>query len=63
MPLIPTFGRQRQADVYELRAGLVYRVSSSTASATQRNCVSKTDRQRTEREREREKPKSILQCP
>jgi hypothetical protein len=31
MPLIPVFGRQRQADLYELEASLVYIVSSMTA--------------------------------
>jgi hypothetical protein len=38
-PLIPALGRQKQA-VYELEASLVYRVSSRTARATQRNPVS-----------------------
>jgi hypothetical protein len=37
MPLIPALGRQRQADPYELKARLVYKVSSRTARATQRN--------------------------
>jgi hypothetical protein len=40
MPLIPALGRQRQAD-FEFEASLVYRVSSRTARATQRNPVSK----------------------
>jgi hypothetical protein len=39
MPLIPTLGRQRQTDHYEFEASLVYRVSSRTARATQRNHV------------------------
>jgi hypothetical protein len=39
-PLIPALGRQRQADS-EFEASLVYRVSSRTARATQRNPVSK----------------------
>ena len=34
-------GRQRQADLCESKAGLVYRVSSRTAKATPRNPVSK----------------------
>jgi hypothetical protein len=38
MPLIPAFRRQR---IYEFEASLVYRVSSMTARATQRNPVSK----------------------
>jgi hypothetical protein len=37
VPLIPALGRQRQT---ELEASLVYRVSSRTARATQRNPVS-----------------------
>ena len=40
MPLIPALGRQRQADLCEFGARLVYRVSSRTANATQRNHVS-----------------------
>jgi hypothetical protein len=39
MPLIPALGRQRQVDFWE--ASLVYRVSSRTARAIQRNPVSK----------------------
>jgi hypothetical protein len=39
-PLIPALGRQRQED-HEFEASLVYRVSSRTARATQRNPVSK----------------------
>jgi hypothetical protein len=39
MPLIPVLGRQRQADLYEFEASLVYRVSSRTARGTQRNHV------------------------
>jgi hypothetical protein len=39
-PLIPALGRQRQEDS-EFEASLVYRVSSRTARATQRNPVSK----------------------
>jgi hypothetical protein len=40
MPLIPALGRQRQTDS-EFEASLVYRVSSRTARATQRNPVPK----------------------
>jgi hypothetical protein len=40
MPLIPALGRQRQG-ISEFEASLVYRVSSRTARATQRNPVSK----------------------
>ena len=41
MPLIPALRRQRQVDLCELEASLVYRVSSWTARAIQRNPVSK----------------------
>jgi hypothetical protein len=38
-PLIATCGRQRQADLWAFEASLVYRMSSRTARATQRNSV------------------------
>ena len=41
MPLIPALRRQRQVDLCEFEASLVYRVSSRTARATQRNPVKK----------------------
>ena len=40
-PLIPAFGRQRQVDLCEFEASLVYRVSSRTDRVTQRNSVLK----------------------
>jgi hypothetical protein len=40
MPLIPVLKRQRQADLCEFKASLVYRVNFRTARATQRNPVS-----------------------
>jgi hypothetical protein len=40
--VIPALGRQRQADLCELQASLIHRVSSKAARATQRNPVSKT---------------------
>jgi hypothetical protein len=40
MPLIPALGRQRQR-ISEFEASLVYRVSSRTDRAIQRNSVSK----------------------
>ena len=39
MPLIPALGRQRQADLCEFKASLVYIVSSRPARATQGNPV------------------------
>ena len=41
-------GRQRQGDLCELEASLVYRVSSRSARATQRNPDSKTNKGVTE---------------
>jgi hypothetical protein len=40
MPLVPALGRQRQVDIHAFKPSLVYRVSSRTARATQRNPVS-----------------------
>lgn len=37
MVLIPGFGRQRQADLFEFKTSLVYKVGSRTARATWRN--------------------------
>jgi hypothetical protein len=44
MPLIPALSRQRQADFF--KATLVYKVSSRTARAIQRNPVSKNQKKR-----------------
>jgi hypothetical protein len=44
-PLIPALGRQRQVDL-EFEASLVYRVSSRTARAIQRNPVSKNQKKK-----------------
>ena len=37
MPLIPALRRQRQVDLCEFKARLIYRVSFKIARATQRN--------------------------
>ena len=42
-PLVPVLGRQRQAELCEFEASLVYRVSSRIARATQRTPVSKAN--------------------
>ena len=42
MPLVPTLRRQRQVDLCQFEASLVYRVSSRAARTTQRNPVSKS---------------------
>jgi hypothetical protein len=41
MHLTPALNRQRQADLCDFEASLVYRASSRTAKATERNPVSK----------------------
>jgi hypothetical protein len=41
MPLIPALGRQKQVDLCESEASLVYRASFRIARATERNYVSK----------------------
>jgi hypothetical protein len=43
--LLPALRKQRQADLSEFEASLVYRVSPRTARATQRNPVSKQQQQ------------------
>ena len=54
--LIPALGRQRQADLCELMASLIYIASSRPGKATVRSCfkLRKKERDR-ERERERER--------
>jgi hypothetical protein len=44
MPLIPALGRKGR-QISEFEGSLVYRVSSRTARATQRNLVSKNNKQ------------------
>jgi hypothetical protein len=52
MPLIPALGRQgRGRRISEFEASLVYRVSSSTARATQRNPVSKKPKKKKKRKK------------
>jgi hypothetical protein len=41
MPLVPLLGRQKQVNFFEFEASLVYRVSSRTANARQRDPVLK----------------------
>ena len=54
-PLIPKLKRQRQVDLCEFEASLVYKSSSRTARATQGNSVSEKKKRKKEREREKEK--------
>ena len=48
-PLIPVLGRQRQW-ISEFKASLVYKVSSKTVRATQRNPVSKNKTKQTNKQ-------------
>lgn len=41
MPLIPVFCRQRQVGPCDFKASPMYRASSRTVMATQRNCLKK----------------------
>jgi hypothetical protein len=53
MPLIPALGKQRQVDLCEFKPILVYRVSSKTDKATQRNPVSQNKQiNKTKRQKE-----------
>jgi Sec-independent protein translocase protein TatA len=56
-PLIPALGRQRQAWISEFKASLIYRVSSRTARATQRNPVSKNQNQNQNQTKQNNPPK------
>jgi hypothetical protein len=61
MPLIPALGRQRQVD-FEFEASLVYKVSSRTARAIQRNPVLKNkQKQQQQQQKPRKKTKQKQQ--
>jgi hypothetical protein len=53
-PLIPALGRQRQA-ISEFEASLVYKVSSWTAMAIQRNPVSKNKTKQNKKQKQTNK--------
>lgn len=67
MPLIPGLGRQRQADLYEFEATLIYLASFRTAKALQRDPVlksknnnnNKKNQNKTEKENNPHKPQKI----
>ena len=50
-PLIPKLKRQRQVDLCEFEASLVYKSSSRTARATQGNSVSEKKKERKKRKK------------
>ena len=49
-----TLGKQRLADPYELKANLVYKSSSRTARATQRNPLSKQNKAKPKKTKKKE---------
>jgi hypothetical protein len=53
MPLIPALGSQRQEDLWEFKASLVYRASSRTARATQKPYFKKKKKNKRRRRRKR----------
>jgi hypothetical protein len=58
MPLIPVVGRQRQEDLFEFEARLVYKENSKTAKAiTQRKTVSTPPPHPKKRKRKRKEKK------
>ena len=59
MPLIPALGRQRQR-ISEFKASLVYKVSSRTARATQKNPVSKKNQKKKRKKEKKKKEKKEL---
>ena len=59
-PLIPALRRQRQVDVYEFEASLVYRSSSRTARATQKNPALKKKKEEESAEHTQNKPSLSL---
>jgi hypothetical protein len=57
MLLILALWRQTQVDFCEFEASLVYKVSSRTARATQRNPVSKNQKKKKKRKKRKKKKK------
>jgi hypothetical protein len=51
MPLIPAVGNQRQMELCEFEASLVYLVISGTARDTQRSCLNKQTNKQTSSEK------------
>jgi hypothetical protein len=60
MPLIPALRRQRQEDLYEFEASLVYRVSARTARTTQRNLSRKTSKNKNKNKKLEVKSVSLM---
>jgi hypothetical protein len=62
-PFIPALGRQRQADLCEFDASLVYKVSFRTARATQRNPVYKNQKNQSNKQTKKNHTNPINQPP
>jgi hypothetical protein len=62
-PLISAFGRQRQVDLCEFEASLVYKGSSRTVRATQRNPVSKGKQKQKQKKKMPRRQESLLPPP
>jgi hypothetical protein len=52
MPLVPVLRRQRQVDLCEFKANLVYRESSGIARAAQRNPIWKKASKQTNKQKQ-----------
>jgi hypothetical protein len=59
-PLIPALGGGRGRQISEFKASLVYRVSSRTARTTQRNPISKNQKQNKTKQQNKNKKKNSL---
>jgi len=62
-PLILALGRQKQKNLCEFEASLVYRVSSGTARATWRNFVSKKNQTKTKQPKPKTKTQTKTKKP
>ena len=64
MPLIPAHRRQKQVNLCEFEASLVYRVSVRTGfKATQRNLVSKYSKNKTNKQENKTKQRILTMAP
>lgn len=55
MPFIPALERQKQQDLCQFNANLVYRVNSRVAKATERNFLLKKQKLKTETDKTKQK--------
>jgi hypothetical protein len=54
LPLIPTLERQKQVDLYESEANLVYRANFRTARATHRNSVFPNEKTKNQKQQQQQ---------